>query len=88
MRIILLSILLLLICFPGLSFALTGKVISVADGDTITVLDSRNKKHKIRLYGIDCPEKGQAYGKKAKQAIVKILKGREVKVKVSDYKIT
>ena len=43
------------------------KVISVADGDTVTVLDSRKKQHKIRLAGIDAPEKAQPYGKKAKK---------------------
>lgn len=55
------------VLFLGLSHALTGKVISVADGDTITILDSSRKQHKIRLYGIDCPEKGQAFGKAAKK---------------------
>ena len=64
-----LSIILFLITnlFPTACFALTGKVISVADGDTITILDSSNQTHKIRLYGIDCPEKRQAYGKAAKK---------------------
>jgi endonuclease YncB( thermonuclease family) len=64
-----LSILLCIILgsLPSTCFALTGKVISVADGDTITVLDSSNQTHKIRLYGIDCPEKRQAYGKAAKK---------------------
>jgi len=42
------------------------KVVGVADGDTITVLyDGREKK--IRLYGVDCPEKRQSFGKRAKQ---------------------
>lgn len=58
---------LILSCLPSLCFGLTGKVISVADGDTITILDSSNQTHKIRLYGIDTPEKGQAYGKAAKK---------------------
>lgn len=43
-----------------------GQVIGVSDGDTITVLQG-NKQYKIRLYGIDCPEKKQAFGQKAKQ---------------------
>lgn len=33
--------------------ALTGKVVSVADGDTITVLDASSRQHKIRLHGVD-----------------------------------
>ena len=43
------------------------KVIHIADGDTITVLNDTNEQIKIRLNGIDCPEKAQAYGNKAKQ---------------------
>ncbi len=43
---------------------LQGKVVGVADGDTITVLDATNTQHKIRLQGIDAPEKAQPYGKK------------------------
>ena len=44
----------------------SGEVVSVADGDTITVLHD-GKGEKMRLYGIDCPEKRQAFGKKAEQ---------------------
>jgi micrococcal nuclease len=43
-----------------------GKVASVSDGDTINVMHD-GKTEKIRLYGIDCPEKGQAFGKRAKK---------------------
>jgi endonuclease YncB( thermonuclease family) len=45
---------------------LQGKVVHVADGDTITVLDTNNTQHKIRLQGIDAPEKAQAFGQKSK----------------------
>jgi endonuclease YncB( thermonuclease family) len=38
---------------------ISGKVVSVADGDTITVLDAVKKQHKIRFYGIDTPETAQ-----------------------------
>ncbi len=41
---------------------LRGKVVSIADGDTITVLDADKKQHKVRLTGIDAPEKRQAFG--------------------------
>ena len=67
MRIPTLPLLLVLLLLPSLTNALTGKVISVADGDTITVLDSSNRQHKIRLYGIDCPESKQAFGNAAKK---------------------
>ncbi len=43
-----------------------GQVVSVLDGDTIEVLHNQHPE-RIRLSGIDCPEKGQAFGKRAKQ---------------------
>jgi len=55
------------------------KVIHIADGDTITVLNDANKQIKIRLKDIDCPEKAQAYGNKAKQ-FTKILVHKEMVV--------
>lgn len=61
-RSVLLLLLFLTASFPLQAHALTGKVVSVADGDTITILDSSKKQHKIRLYGIDTPEKKQAFG--------------------------
>ncbi len=44
------------------SDSLTGKVVKITDGDTLYVLDSNYKEHKIRLAGIDAPERKQAYG--------------------------
>ncbi len=44
-----------------------GKVVGVSDGDTITILTKDNIQIKVRLEGIDCPEKKQAFGQKAKQ---------------------
>ncbi len=41
---------------------LTGKVVKITDGDTLYVLDADYKEHKIRLAGIDAPERKQAYG--------------------------
>lgn len=43
-----------------------GRVVKVADGDTFTIVDRFHKKTKIRLHGIDCPEKGQDYFQVAK----------------------
>lgn len=47
----------------------SGKVVAIADGDTLTVLDSGNVQHKIRLAGIDAPEKKQAFGTKARECL-------------------
>jgi micrococcal nuclease len=61
----------------SLAFTFTGKVISVLDGDTIEVLHITHPE-RIRLSGIDCPEKGQAYGKRAKQAASALVFGKQV----------
>ena len=55
----------------------TGPVVSVLDGDTIEVLHNTYPE-RIRLSGIDCPEKGQAYGNNAKHATSKLVFGKEV----------
>ena len=54
----------------------TGRVVGVIDGNTIEVLHS-HKAERIRLSGIDCPEKGQAYGKRAKQAAAALAFGKK-----------
>lgn len=48
---------------------ITGRVVGVSDGDTITVLDNTNVQHKVRLAGIDAPEKKQPFGQKSKQSL-------------------
>lgn len=57
----------------------TGKVVGVADGDTITVLHDKDQV-KIRLAGIDAPEKAQAFGSVAKQRMSDMVFGKEVRV--------
>lgn len=47
----------------------TGVVVRVADGDTLTLLDEKKAQHKVRLAGIDAPEKKQAFGTRAKQSL-------------------
>ena len=64
--------------------ATTGNVISVLDGDTIEVLDNQ-RPERIRLSGIDCPEKGQAYGQKAKDAVADLAFRKEDTVKTHGY---
>ena len=59
---------------------LTGRVVRVTDGDTIVVLDAGNAQHKIRLTGIDAPERGQAYGTKSKEHLSDSVAGKFVVV--------
>jgi endonuclease YncB( thermonuclease family) len=59
---------------------LYGKVIAVADGDTITVLDEAHATHKVRLAGIDAPERRQAYGDRARQHLSELVYARTVAV--------
>ena len=63
---------------------LTGIVVSIADGDTFTLLDSDNKQIKIRLHGIDCPERKQAYSKQATDFISERIFRKSVTVIVKD----
>lgn len=56
-------------CLSQTFTAFTGKVVGIADGDTITVLDRDNRQHKIRLAGIDAPEIGQPFGQTAKKKL-------------------
>jgi endonuclease YncB( thermonuclease family) len=65
-------------------YAIAGKVVSIADGDTLTVLDDANVQHKIRLAGIDAPERKQAFGNKARQALGDKVFGQSVRVDVID----
>ena len=52
----------------------------MADGDTVTVLDSNKTQYKIRLMGIDAPEKKQAFGNKSKQSLSDLVFNKQVTV--------
>jgi len=72
---------LFLVCLlsPLTAQAWEGKVVGVTDGDTITVLQDKTPV-KVRLYGIDCPEKRQAFGTRAKQFTSDLVFGKVVDV--------
>lgn len=59
---------------------LSGRVVGVTDGDTITLLDSSNRQHKIRLAGIDPPERGQAFGQRSRQLLSELVFNKQVMV--------
>lgn len=73
------QLLLILLLFPAILSAhtLKGKIIRVSDGDTVVVLDSTNTQYRVRLDGIDCPEKGQPFGKKATDFVKNITSKSE-----------
>ena len=75
--------LLILITIPSLCLAWPAKVVSVSDGDTIVVL-RQGEQVKIRLYGIDTPEKRQAFGQKARDLTSTLVAGRHVEVEQKD----
>ncbi len=56
------------------------KVQKVIDGDTIVILKN-NKMLKVRLDSIDCPEDGQEWGDIAKYGLIKLIGGKEIKIK-------
>lgn len=62
---------------------ITGRVVAIADGDTVTVLDSFNDQHKIRLAGIDAPEKKQAFGMRSKESLSDLVFDKPVLVETS-----
>lgn len=71
--------LILLLCLPLSLFAFPAKVIKISDGDTITVLSGKEQT-KVRLYGIDAPEKKQDYGQRSKQFLASLIAGQIVEV--------
>ena len=52
---------------------LQGKVVRVADGDTITILDEAKVENKVRLNRIDAPEKSQAFGEVSRECLAMMV---------------
>ena len=67
-----------LLCSFVQADTLTGNVVRIIDGDTVVVLDANKVQYKIRLMGIDAPEKKQAYGKKSKDNLSSLVAGKSV----------
>jgi micrococcal nuclease len=57
-----------------------GKVVKIVDGDTFDV-QTESEKIRIRFYGIDCPEKDQPYGLRAKEIAMNLASGRKVVIR-------
>jgi endonuclease YncB( thermonuclease family) len=67
-------------CVHAQGAELAGLVVGVSDGDTITVLDAGKVQHKVRLAGIDAPEKRQPFGDAAKRALSDLVFQKSVRV--------
>jgi len=59
---------------------LQGRVVRVADGDTITILDATNTQNKVRLNKIDAPEKSQAFGEVSRKHLASMVASKNVQV--------
>lgn len=70
----------LLLATSAYAAEIQGTVVAVSDGDTITVLTPAKKQHKIRLLGIDAPEKEQPFGRKSKFSLSDMVYLKEVTV--------
>lgn len=75
-----LTILALLFGLTCQAGTIIGRVVGVTDGDTVTVLDSGKVQHKIRLAGIDAPEKKQAFGNRSKESLSDLVFNKPVTV--------
>ena len=60
--------------------SLEGRVVGVGDGDTVTVLDAGKVQHRVRLAGIDAPERGQPGGQRSKESLSAIVFDQPVRV--------
>lgn len=78
-----LCILFSILAATALADTYTGRVVGISDGDTITVLDADYRQHKVRLVGIDAPEKRQPYGQVSKQHLSDLVFQRTVTVDVN-----
>ncbi len=58
----------------------TGRVVKVSDGDTITVLDANQRQIKVRMLGIDAPEKSQPFGSRCREQLAEVVAGKEVRI--------
>jgi endonuclease YncB( thermonuclease family) len=69
---------------PAFAERIAGRVVGVADGDTLTVLAEGHRQVRVRLAGIDAPERRQPYGTRARQALSALAFGRSAQVEVEE----
>jgi len=62
---------------------INGKVVAVTDGDTVKILDDNKVQHKVRLAGIDAPEKAQPFGNASRKHLATMVAGKDVRVETT-----
>lgn len=67
-------------CSRETTKTVSGTVVKIADGDTITILDAQNVQHKIRLQGIDAPEHRQDFGEVSREHLAGLVFGKYVRI--------
>jgi endonuclease YncB( thermonuclease family) len=86
--IVMMKAILLLLLFCSLAHAdIAGRVVAVTDGDTIKVLDADNTEYKVRLTGVDAPERGQPYNDASRKHLASMVAGKEVLVEIDKQDI-
>ena len=71
---------LVMLSFPAVCWAWSGQVVEVHDGDSLRVRRDDGEVVKVRIYGVDCPELGQAFGSDARELTVQLVLGQSVEV--------
>ncbi len=69
---------------PAAVAANEGRVVAIADGDTFTLLTDDKRQVKVRLHGIDCPEKKQDFGQVARQRLSELVFDKRVRLNIKD----
>lgn len=83
-RTLLFALFLLLLVQPCHAAELAGRIIGIADGDTVTLLAPDNQQVRVRLASIDAPEKAQPFGKKSRQMLSALVFGQDVRIVYTD----
>jgi endonuclease YncB( thermonuclease family) len=76
-----LLVLAVLVGSPASAGLLEGRVVRIADGDTLTVLIDNQTQVKVRLAGIDAPETARPFGERSKQNLVRLVAGKAVEIR-------
>lgn len=74
---------LLVVALNCTAATIEGRVVGVMDGDTISIINQNHEQFRIRLSGIDAPEKKQEFGQRSKESLSSLVFGKPVTVETS-----